>query len=31
LRQPGAPWPALADEQPAGRTLPYAEALHAWD
>lgn len=31
LSKPGAPWPALADERPAGRTLPYEEALRAWD
>ncbi|HEX5841291.1 MAG TPA: ABC transporter substrate-binding protein [Pseudomonas sp.] len=31
LDKPGAPWPALANERPAGRTLPYQEALRAWD
>jgi len=31
LQKPGAPWPALANERPVGRTLPYAEALRAWD
>ena len=31
LQKPGAPWPALADERPVGRTLPYQEALRAWD
>jgi glycerol transport system substrate-binding protein len=31
LAQPGAPWPRLGDERPAGRTLPYEEALRAWD
>jgi glycerol transport system substrate-binding protein len=31
LKQPGAPWPQLLDERPPGRTLPYAEALRAWD
>jgi glycerol transport system substrate-binding protein len=31
LQQAGAPWPALTDERPAGRTLPYEEALRAWD
>ena len=31
LQKPGAPWPALADERPVGRTLPYEEALRAWD
>ncbi|MEO4048907.1 ABC transporter substrate-binding protein [Pseudomonas sp. CAU 1711] len=31
LSQPGAPWPQLDDERPAGRTLPYQEALRAWD
>lgn len=31
LKQPGAPWPKLLDERPPGRTLPYAEALRAWD
>nr|WP_298173477.1 ABC transporter substrate-binding protein [uncultured Pseudomonas sp.] len=31
LRQAGAPWPALTDERPEGRTLPYEEALRAWD
>jgi glycerol transport system substrate-binding protein len=31
LQEPGAPWPALSDERPAGRTLPYEEALRAWD
>ena len=31
LQQPGAPWPQLSNERPAGRTLPYEEALRAWD
>src|SRR3990167_2200665 len=31
LQQAGAPWPALTDGRPAGRTLPYEEALRAWD
>ena len=31
LEQPGAPWPRLDNERPAGRTLPYEEALRAWD
>jgi glycerol transport system substrate-binding protein len=31
LQQPGAPWPQLANERPAGQTLPYEEALRAWD
>ena len=31
LQAPGAPYPALSDEHPPGRTLPYEEALHAWD
>ena len=31
LAQPGAPWPQLDNERPPGRTLPYREALHAWD
>ncbi len=31
LNAPGAPYPALPDEKPPGRTLPYEEALHAWD
>ncbi len=31
LAQPGAPWSRLDDEHPAGRTLPYEEALRAWD
>ena len=31
LQAPGAPYPALPDEHPPGRTLPYQEALHAWD
>lgn len=31
LQKPGSPWPALADEYPPGRTLPYQEALRAWD
>ncbi|MHA6495067.1 ABC transporter substrate-binding protein [Pseudomonas borbori] len=31
LQQAGAPWPQLADERPPGRTLPYEEALRAWD
>lgn len=31
LQREGAPWPALADERPPGRTLPYEEALRAWD
>lgn len=31
LKQPGAPWPRLDNERPAGRTLPYEEALRAWD
>ena len=29
LDKPGAPWPALANERPAGRTLPYQEALRS--
>lgn len=31
LQEPGAPWPRLGNERPAGRTLPYEEALRAWD
>ena len=31
LEQPGAPWLRLDNERPAGRTLPYEEALRAWD
>lgn len=31
LQAPGAPYPALPDENPPGRTLPYQEAMHAWD
>jgi glycerol transport system substrate-binding protein len=31
LKHPGAPWPKLLNERPPGRTLPYAEALRAWD
>ena len=31
LQQGAAPWPQLSDERPAGRTLPYEEALRAWD
>ena len=31
LQKPGAPWPALANEYPPGQTLPYQEALRAWD
>ncbi len=31
LEQKGAPWPKLSDERPAGRTLPYEEALRAWN
>lgn len=31
LQAPGAPYPVLSDENPPGRTLPYQEALHAWD
>ena len=31
LSQPGAPWPRLDNERPPGRTLPYEEALRAWD
>jgi glycerol transport system substrate-binding protein len=31
LSKPGAPWPRLDNERPPGRTLPYEEALRAWD
>lgn len=31
LDRPGAPWPRLSNEHPVGRTLPYEEALRAWD
>ena len=31
LQQPGAPWSQLQNERPHGRTLPYEEALRAWD
>jgi glycerol transport system substrate-binding protein len=31
LQQGAAPWPKLSDERPVGRTLPYEEALRAWD
>ena len=31
LDHSGSPYPALPDEKPPGRTLPYEESLHAWD
>ena len=30
LKQPGAPWPKLANEKPKGETVPYEQLLAAW-
>lgn len=30
LERPGAPWPALADEEGRGRTVPYDEMIATW-
>ena len=30
LQQPGAPKPKLADEKPAGETVPYDELIQVW-